>query len=45
VPLLAAALWAGFGLDLVDRDSDMDPVRDRPDFKRVIQVVRELTSR
>jgi eukaryotic-like serine/threonine-protein kinase len=45
VPLLAAALWAGFGLDIVDRDSDMDPVRDHAAFKRVIQVVRELTSR
>jgi eukaryotic-like serine/threonine-protein kinase len=44
IPLFAAALWAGFGLDIVDRDSDMDPVRDHAAFKRVIQVVRELTS-
>jgi serine/threonine protein kinase/predicted Zn-dependent protease len=42
VPLLAAALWGGFGLDIVDRDSDMDPVRDRPGFKLLVEVVRQL---
>jgi serine/threonine protein kinase/Tfp pilus assembly protein PilF len=42
VPLLAAALWGGFGSDVVDRDTDMDPVRNRPDFKRVVRIVREL---
>jgi eukaryotic-like serine/threonine-protein kinase len=44
IPLLAAALWAGFGLDLVDEDADLDPVRDLPGFKRLVAVVRELQS-
>jgi tetratricopeptide (TPR) repeat protein len=44
VPLLGAALWGGFGLDVVDRDSDMDPVRGRADFRRVVDVVRELSG-
>jgi eukaryotic-like serine/threonine-protein kinase len=42
VPLLAAALWCGFGLDLVDGDSDMDPIRDLPGFRRAVDVVREF---
>jgi hypothetical protein len=43
-PLLSAALWGGFGLDVVDRDSDMDAVRNRPAFQRVVEVVRELSG-
>jgi eukaryotic-like serine/threonine-protein kinase len=42
IPLLAAALWNGFGLDLIDGDTDMDPVRGQPAFRQLIAVVREL---
>jgi tetratricopeptide (TPR) repeat protein len=42
VPLLAAALWNGFGLDVIDSDTDMDPVRNQPAFRQLIGVVREL---
>jgi serine/threonine protein kinase len=44
IPLLAAALWGGFGLDVVDTDSDMDPVRESPAFRGLIAVVRELEA-
>jgi serine/threonine protein kinase/Flp pilus assembly protein TadD len=44
VPLLAAALWNGFGLDVFDSDSDMEPVRGRDDVRRLIAVVRELQA-
>src|SRR5207253_1805590 len=30
IPLLAAALWNGFGLDVIDGDADMDPGRGPP---------------
>ena len=30
--LLWAALRTGFGLDIVDTDTDLDPIRKRPDF-------------
>jgi len=43
-PLLAAALMGGFGLDVVDSDPDMDPVRDQPAFRGLIAVVRELEA-
>jgi serine/threonine protein kinase/tetratricopeptide (TPR) repeat protein len=42
IPLLSAALWNGFGLDVIDEDGDMNPVRDRADFQRLVEVVREL---
>jgi tetratricopeptide (TPR) repeat protein len=44
IPLLAAALWGGFGLDIVDSDSDMDPVRESPAFRGLIAVVHELDA-
>jgi serine/threonine protein kinase/Tfp pilus assembly protein PilF len=44
IPLLAAALWGGFGLDVIDDDGDMDPVRDMPTFRRMVEVVRELQA-
>jgi tetratricopeptide (TPR) repeat protein len=41
-PLLAPALWFGFGLDFIDQDEDMDPVRAQPGFKRTVEVLREF---
>ena len=40
--LLAQALRGGFGLDLLDRDSDLDPVRDDPEFGRLVAAARAL---
>ena len=32
----------GFGLDVVDQDSDLDPIRNDPEFRRVVKAAREL---
>jgi tetratricopeptide (TPR) repeat protein len=40
--LLAAALLRHFGQEIVDKDSDMDPVRDREDFRQLLRVTRDL---
>lgn len=42
LPLLSAALRAGFGLDFVDRDSDLDALRPRPEFQRMVAAARTL---
>jgi eukaryotic-like serine/threonine-protein kinase len=34
--LLWAALRTGFGLDIVDTDGDLDPIRTEPEFKRLV---------
>ena len=34
--LLATALQGGFGLDLVNDDADLDPIRDDPRFTRIV---------
>lgn len=39
---LARALRGGFGLDLVDGDSDYDPIRGDPAFCRVVDAARAL---
>ncbi len=43
-PLLAKALQGGFGLEFVDADTDFDPVRQRPEFRRVVQAARDLAA-
>jgi hypothetical protein len=40
--LLAAALLRQFGEEYVDSDSDMDPVRNREDFRQLLRVTRDL---
>jgi tetratricopeptide (TPR) repeat protein len=45
LPLLRRALAGGFGLDVIDQDSDMDPIRDHKDFRRIVQAARELATR
>ena len=42
MPLLAAALRAGFGLEFVDHDSDLDPLRNLPEFQRMVTAARAL---
>jgi eukaryotic-like serine/threonine-protein kinase len=42
--LLSEALRAGFGLDLVDNDTDLDPLRDNPEFHRVVDAARQFRA-
>jgi eukaryotic-like serine/threonine-protein kinase len=42
--LLSQALRAGFGLDLVDKDTDLDPIRENPEFRRVVKAAREVQA-
>jgi serine/threonine protein kinase/Tfp pilus assembly protein PilF len=43
-PLLAVALRLGFGLEYVDGDADFEPVRDHPEFKRIVKAAREAAA-
>ncbi len=38
--LLGSALSQGFGLDLLDRDRDLDAIRDQPEFRRLAEAAR-----
>jgi tetratricopeptide (TPR) repeat protein len=40
--LLSRALRGGFGLDYVDTDSDLDPIREQPEFKGLVKAARAL---
>src|SRR5260370_1160796 len=40
--LLSQALRQGFGLDLVDQDPELDPLRNDPEFRRVVKAARDL---
>jgi serine/threonine protein kinase/Tfp pilus assembly protein PilF len=42
MPLLSAALRGGFGLEFVDRDTDLDTLRPLPEFARVLEAARVL---
>jgi serine/threonine protein kinase/Tfp pilus assembly protein PilF len=42
VRFLALAFRRGVGLDLVDRDSDLDAIRQRPEFRRIEEAARSL---
>ena len=42
--LLWAALKTGFGLDLVDNDHDLDPVRTHPEFQRIVRSAKLLRA-
>jgi serine/threonine protein kinase/tetratricopeptide (TPR) repeat protein len=42
--LLADALRRGFGYDLVTTDRDLDPVRDEPQFRRLLEATRTLRN-
>ena len=38
--LLESALTQGFGLDLIDKDRDLDAIRDQPEFRRLVEDTR-----
>ncbi len=38
--LLHAALRQGFGFDLIADDRELDPIRDRPEFRRLVESAR-----
>ncbi len=40
IRLLDSALTRGFGLDLLAKDPDLDPIRDKPDFRRLVEAAR-----
>ena len=42
LPLLSAALKGGFGLDLVDKDRDLDPMRTCAEFQRLVTAAKAL---
>jgi hypothetical protein len=43
-PLLSIALRGRFGLDLMDKDADFDPIRTHPDFLRLRNAARDPQS-
>jgi tetratricopeptide (TPR) repeat protein len=42
IRLLTAALRAGHGYEHIETDKDLDPIRDTPEFRRVIESARGL---
>jgi serine/threonine protein kinase/Tfp pilus assembly protein PilF len=42
IPLLAVALWGGFGLDEVDHDADFEAVRQLLELSKLVEIVREF---
>jgi tetratricopeptide (TPR) repeat protein len=42
---LGLALRKGYGLDLIDRDRDLDPIRPLPEFRRLIEKARAASAR
>ena len=44
IRLLASALRQGYGLELIDRDGDLDPIRKLPEFIRLVEAARELAG-
>lgn len=42
VRMLSSVLRAGFGHDFIETDPDLDPIRDTPEFRRLVEGVRSL---
>ncbi len=40
--LLSSALGKGYGLELIDHDTDLDPIRAEPEYRRLVQAARAL---
>jgi serine/threonine protein kinase/tetratricopeptide (TPR) repeat protein len=43
--LLSLALKGGFGLNLVDKDTDLDPIRKSDEFRKIIEAAKALENR
>jgi tetratricopeptide (TPR) repeat protein len=43
--LLTSALRQGFGFDLLERDRELDCIRDMPEFRRLVEAARTLSPR
>ncbi len=41
---LSRALRSGFGFEHLDTDRDLDALRDRPEFKQLVESARRLGS-
>jgi eukaryotic-like serine/threonine-protein kinase len=42
IRLLSAALRGGFGYEYIEMDKDLDPIRDTPEFKRLLDGVAAI---
>jgi tetratricopeptide (TPR) repeat protein len=45
IRLLWGGLKRGYGLDIVDTDTDLDPIRNDPDFQQMVKDARALNAR
>jgi tetratricopeptide (TPR) repeat protein len=43
--LLATALRQGYGFDLLEKDTDLDPIRSRAEFRSLVDAARTLRTR
>jgi len=41
---LSSALRKGFGFELQEQDKDLDPIRDRPEFRQLVSAARALQA-
>ncbi|HEV3443717.1 MAG TPA: tetratricopeptide repeat protein, partial [Gemmataceae bacterium] len=41
---LSSALRKGFGFELLEKDKDLDPIRDRPEFRQLVNAARALQA-
>jgi hypothetical protein len=44
IRLLASALRSGFGYEYIEIDRELDPIRDTPEFKRLMESVSLLKN-
>ena len=42
--LLSSALRKGYGFELLAQDRDLDPIRDDPEFHRLVEAARILRA-
>jgi len=42
--LLSSALRRGYGFELIDHDTDLDPIRQQPEFRRLVEAARALRA-
>ena len=42
--LLSASLQKGVGFDLLETDKDLDPIRNSPEFQRLVDAARAIRA-